>query len=128
VEFIDGIDFARSPRLLGFVKAEAKEGSETILRVDVDKPLLVRWRYGLGRAIAFMSDARSRWAAPWVRWASFGRCGRKWCGTLLTATAPCAPAFARELAKAKRSCITTCLGMRATQRRHSALPDLRTFS
>jgi len=26
----------------GFVKAEAKEGSETILRVDIDKPLLVR--------------------------------------------------------------------------------------
>jgi Ca-activated chloride channel family protein len=72
VEFIDGIDFSRSPRLLGFVKAEAKEGSETILRVDVDKPLLVRWRYGLGRVIAFMSDAKSRWAAPWVRWTSFG--------------------------------------------------------
>ena len=72
VEFIDGIDFARSPRLLGFVKAEAKEGSETILRVDIDKPLLVRWRYGLGRVIAFMSDAKSRWAAPWVRWTSFG--------------------------------------------------------
>ena len=72
VEFIDGIDFAHAPRLLGFVKAEAKEGSETILRVDVDKPLLVRWRYGLGRVIAFMSDARSRWAAPWVRWNSFG--------------------------------------------------------
>jgi Ca-activated chloride channel family protein len=72
VEFIDGIDFARSPRLLGFVKAEAKEGSETILRVDIDKPLLVRWRYGLGRVIAFMSDAKTRWAAPWVRWMSFG--------------------------------------------------------
>jgi Ca-activated chloride channel homolog len=72
VEFTDGIDFARAPRLLGFVKAEAKEGSETILRVDTDKPLLVRWRYGLGRVIAFMSDARSRWATPWVSWASFG--------------------------------------------------------
>jgi uncharacterized membrane protein len=72
VEFIDGIDFAASPRLLGFVKAEAKEGSETILRVDSDKPLLVRWRYGLGRVIAFMSDAKGRWAAPWVRWPSFG--------------------------------------------------------
>jgi Ca-activated chloride channel family protein len=72
VEFTDGIDFARAPRLLGFVKAEAKEGTETILRVDVDKPLLVRWRYGLGRVIAFMSDAKSRWAAPWVRWTSFG--------------------------------------------------------
>jgi Ca-activated chloride channel family protein len=72
VEFTDGIDFTKAPRLLGFVQAEAKESSETILRVDVDKPLLVRWRYGLGRVIAFMSDAKSRWAAPWVRWNSFG--------------------------------------------------------
>ena len=72
VEFTDGIDFSKAPRLRGFVQAEAKDGSEVILRVDDKKPLLVRWRYGLGRAIAFMSDAKSRWAAPWVRWDSFG--------------------------------------------------------
>jgi Ca-activated chloride channel family protein len=72
VEFIDGIDFKKAPRLRGFVQAEAKEGSETILRVDEKKPLLVRWRYGLGRVTAFMSDAKSRWAAPWVSWESFG--------------------------------------------------------
>ncbi len=72
VEFIDGIDFTQAPRLLGFVQAEAKDDTETILRVDDDKPLLVRWHYGLGRAIAFMSDAKSRWAAPWVQWESFG--------------------------------------------------------
>jgi len=72
VEFTDGIDFSKAPRLLGFVQSEAKENSETILRVDKDKPLLVRWRYGLGRVMAFMSDAKGRWAAPWVRWDSFG--------------------------------------------------------
>jgi len=72
MEFTDGIDFAKAPRLRGFVQAEAKEGSEVVLRVDDKKPLLVRWRYGLGRVIAFMSDAKSRWAAPWVRWESFG--------------------------------------------------------
>jgi Ca-activated chloride channel family protein len=72
VEFTDGIDFTKAPRLEGFVQAEAKEGSEVILRVDDKKPLLVRWRYGLGRVIAFMSDAKSRWAAPWVRWEAFG--------------------------------------------------------
>ncbi|HXC30939.1 MAG TPA: VWA domain-containing protein [Verrucomicrobiae bacterium] len=72
VEFADGIDFTKAPRLRGFVQAEAKDGSEVILRVDEKKPLLVRWRYGLGRVIAFMSDAKSRWAAPWVRWDAFG--------------------------------------------------------
>jgi len=73
-EFTDGIDFTHAPRLLGFVQSEAKDGAETILRVSGDKPLplLVRWRYGLGSVIAFMSDAKSRWAAPWVRWQSFG--------------------------------------------------------
>lgn len=72
VEFIDGIDFTKAPRLQGFVQAQAKDGTETILRVDRDKPLLVRWHYGLGRVIAYMTDARSRWSAPWVRWDSFG--------------------------------------------------------
>jgi uncharacterized membrane protein len=72
VEFTDGIDFSKAPRLRGFVQAQAKDGSEVILRVDDKKPLLVRWRYGLGRVIAFMSDAKSRWAAPWVRWEAFG--------------------------------------------------------
>lgn len=72
VELTDGVDFKQMPRLLGFVKAKAKEGSETILRLDRGEPLLVRWHYGLGRVIAFMSDARSRWAANWVASESFG--------------------------------------------------------
>jgi Ca-activated chloride channel family protein len=71
-EFTDGIDFTRAPGLLGFVQAEAKDGAETILRVDQEKPLLVRWNYGLGSVIAFMSDAKGRWAANWVPWESFG--------------------------------------------------------
>jgi uncharacterized protein YegL len=72
VEFTDEVDFTKAPRLRGFVQSEAKDGSEVILRVDDKKPLLVRWRYGLGRVIAFMSDAKGRWAAPWVRWDGFG--------------------------------------------------------
>jgi Ca-activated chloride channel family protein len=71
-EFTDGIDFTKAPALLGFVQSEAKDGAETILRVDHDKALLVRWNYGLGSVIAFMSDAKGRWAAPWVQWKSFG--------------------------------------------------------
>jgi Ca-activated chloride channel homolog len=72
VEFTDGVDFSHAPRLLGFVKEKARKGSETILRTDTGEPLLVRWQYGLGRVIAFLSDARPRWAADWIPWASFG--------------------------------------------------------
>jgi Ca-activated chloride channel homolog len=73
-EMTDGINFGRAPKLLGYVQAEAKDGAETILRLSGDKPLplLVRWHYGLGSVLAFMSDAKSRWASPWVRWQSFG--------------------------------------------------------
>jgi Ca-activated chloride channel homolog len=72
VEFTDGIDFDHAPHLLGFVKAKAKDRSETILRVDTGDPLLTRWQYGLGRVVAFMSDAKSRWSANWVKWDSYG--------------------------------------------------------
>jgi Mg-chelatase subunit ChlD/uncharacterized membrane protein len=72
VEFIDGIDFAHAPRLLGFAKEKAKPGSETILKLDSGEPLLVRWQFGLGRVVAFMSDAKARWSADWVKWKSYG--------------------------------------------------------
>jgi Ca-activated chloride channel family protein len=42
------------------------------LKIDSGEPLLVRWQYGLGRVVAFLSDARGRWSAEWVRWPAFG--------------------------------------------------------
>src|SRR5690606_22980710 len=29
-------------------------------------PLLASWRYGLGKAIAFTSDAKARWLSNWI--------------------------------------------------------------
>ncbi len=72
VEFTDGVEFSRAPRLRGFVKTKARPGSETILRTDSGEPLLVRWQYGLGRVVAFLSDARNRWAADWLGWNDYG--------------------------------------------------------
>jgi len=72
VEFIDGIDFTHAPHLLGFAKEKARKGAETILKIDSGEPLLVRWQYGLGRVVTFLSDARGRWSADWVRWPGFG--------------------------------------------------------
>jgi Mg-chelatase subunit ChlD/uncharacterized membrane protein len=72
VEFTDGVDFTHAPHLLGFAKEKAKKGAETILRVDTGEPLLVRWQYGLGRVVAFLSDARPRWSAEWVKWSAYG--------------------------------------------------------
>lgn len=72
VEFTDGVDFTHAPHLLGFAKEKARKGSETILRAETGEPLLVRWQFGLGRVVAFLSDAKARWSADWVRWPAYG--------------------------------------------------------
>lgn len=78
VEILDGIDMAKAPALRGYVKFAAKTTADTILNVpgtsgDQKDPLLVRWQYGLGRAAVFTSDAKARWAEPWVSWPGFDR-------------------------------------------------------
>ena len=32
----------------------------------------MRWQYGLGRVVAFLSDAKARWSADWVHWSAYG--------------------------------------------------------
>jgi len=44
--------------------------------VRVGKPPrveLATWRYGLGQAAAFTSDAKSRWAAEWLTWPGYSK-------------------------------------------------------
>ncbi len=59
------------PPLYGYVGATAKGTAQTILKTHQDDPLLAVWQYGLGRSVAWMSDATGRWAADWVRWDGF---------------------------------------------------------
>jgi Mg-chelatase subunit ChlD len=62
------------PSLLGYVATTAKPTSTVILRAPgFDDPLLASWQYGLGRAVAWTSDATSRWSKNWTSWNNFGR-------------------------------------------------------
>ncbi len=61
------------PRLLGYVATTPKPAAQVVLTTGQDDPLLAAWQYGLGRAVAWTSDATGRWAAPWVGWEGFGR-------------------------------------------------------
>ncbi len=72
-EILDGVDFSTAPALKGYVRFISKPSADTILKVDEEDPLLVRWQYGLGRAVVFTSDAKSRWAADWVTWKGFDK-------------------------------------------------------
>jgi uncharacterized membrane protein len=59
------------PALLGYVATSAKPAAEVHLRSAQRDPILATWRYGLGRAVAFTSDAVPRWSVEWHRWQDF---------------------------------------------------------
>jgi Ca-activated chloride channel family protein len=72
-EILSGVGMETAPSLRGYVRFISKPTAETILTVDEKDPLLVRWQYGLGRAVVFTSDAKSRWAANWMNWPGFDK-------------------------------------------------------
>jgi uncharacterized membrane protein len=65
-QLLTGID--GTPPLMGYVATTPKQAAsvEVSMTSKRDDPILVSWRYGLGKSVAFMSDAKNRWAAPWV--------------------------------------------------------------
>ncbi len=68
-----GIDWAQSPLLLGYNATKPKPTAEVLLATERGEPLLATWRYGLGQAAAFTSDAKARWAAEWMTWPGYGK-------------------------------------------------------
>jgi Ca-activated chloride channel family protein len=72
-EILNGVEIESAPPLLGYIRFVSKPTADTILDADQKDPLLVRWQYGLGRAVVFASDAKNRWAANWVTWPGFDR-------------------------------------------------------
>lgn len=61
------------PQLAGYVATTPKPAGRVILETDKNDPLLAAWQYGLGRAVAWTSDAAGRWAQQWVGWDGFPR-------------------------------------------------------
>ncbi len=61
------------PQLLGYDGTTAKPAANTVLVTDRNDPLLAQWQYGLGRAVAWTSDATGRWAKAWLGWSGFER-------------------------------------------------------
>ena len=59
------------PALLGYIATTPKPAAQVILWANETDPLLAAWQYGLGRAVAFTSDATGRWARLWVAWDAF---------------------------------------------------------
>ena len=70
-ELVKGIGPREFPQLLGYVCATPKGRAEVPLVTQKGDPLLAHWQYGLGRTVAFTSDARAKWAANWLGWEKF---------------------------------------------------------
>ena len=68
-----GLDLAHFPGLSGYVASTAKAAAEVVLRGPERDPILAQWQYGLGRAVAWTSDAEGRWTSALLRWPDAGR-------------------------------------------------------
>ncbi|HLA23948.1 MAG TPA: VWA domain-containing protein [bacterium] len=67
------VDDFTVPALRGYVATAPKPAGTVHLASPADDPILAVWQYGLGRAAAFTSDARARWAAEWMAWPDLAR-------------------------------------------------------
>jgi Ca-activated chloride channel family protein len=71
VEAIEGTNVENAPPLHGYVTTKPKPTAETILISDLGEPILARWRYGSGTAVAWTSDVKNRWSVDWIRWSGY---------------------------------------------------------
>lgn len=84
-DWMAGIAGDEMPLLHGYTLTHPKPLSRTALGAPIPKEqgavvegggsqldaLLVEWIYGLGKTLAWTSDAKSRWAKDWVSWAKY---------------------------------------------------------
>lgn len=64
------------PPLYGYVASSPKELARVILAAggtgnNRNDPILAAWQHGLGRSVAFTSDATGRWGRDWVSWENY---------------------------------------------------------
>lgn len=70
-EPVRGIAGPLLPTLRGYVCTTPKNRAEVPILSDKGDPILAHWQYGLGRAVAFTSDAKAKWATDWLAWGQY---------------------------------------------------------
>ncbi len=56
------------PALSGYVATTRKDRAVTALETQKGHPLLAHWQYGLGRVVAWTSEAQRGWGSGWATW------------------------------------------------------------
>jgi uncharacterized membrane protein len=72
------------PTLDGYVATTPKPNAQMVLISTRDDPVLAAWQYGLGRAVAWTSDALGLWTSHWLTWKEAAR----WWANLVTWSLP----------------------------------------
>jgi Ca-activated chloride channel homolog len=72
-EIVQDIKWDQAPPLGGYVSATPKPTADVLLVSHQRDPVLAAWRYGLGRSVAFTSDAKAKWGVLWVKWDDYGK-------------------------------------------------------
>lgn len=72
-EIIQNVGWDQVPPLGGYVSSTPKPTSDVLLVSHQRDPVLAAWRYGLGRSVAFTSDAKAKWGVLWVKWDDYGK-------------------------------------------------------
>lgn len=70
-EILTGIMDEGCPPLYGYVAATPKAAADVILQSEEGDPILTIWQYGLGRTIAWNSDANNEWTAQFAAWEQY---------------------------------------------------------
>jgi Putative glutamine amidotransferase len=72
------------PNLDGYVSTTPKPAAQMVLVSHRDDPVLAVWQYGLGRVVAWTSDALGLWTSHWLQWNQ----AAQWWANLVTWTLP----------------------------------------
>ncbi|MBW2255882.1 MAG: VWA domain-containing protein, partial [Deltaproteobacteria bacterium] len=74
-DLLKGMTDADFPTFGGYVATEAKSRAVVALTTEEEDPMpiLVHWRYGLGRSVAFTSDLKTRWSKEWLGTEEYAR-------------------------------------------------------
>jgi uncharacterized membrane protein len=72
------------PDLNGYVATTPKPNAQMVLVSHRDDPVLAVWQYGLGRVVAWTSDALGLWTGQWLQWKEDAH----WWANLVTWTLP----------------------------------------
>lgn len=77
-EIVNGID--ELPPITGFVQTSVKQNPLVEVSLVSPEPtgeenatILASWTYGLGKSVAFTSDAGARWSKSWTSWPGYDK-------------------------------------------------------